>query len=58
MKKKNNINQESASQDKKITRKEALKKTGIAALTASTLSFLSPKASAQGSGLPDPGSGW
>ncbi|MFV0592300.1 MAG: hypothetical protein ACK5M7_13010 [Draconibacterium sp.] len=46
--------------DKKMTRKEAIKKTGITALTAATLIFLDTKASAQNSGT-SPGSpppGW
>lgn len=58
MKKHTSKTKDSAAETK-ITRKEAIKKTGIAALTAGTLLFLSPKASAQGSGLPDiPGSNW
>lgn len=58
MKKKNNIqNQQEA--DKKITRKEAIKKTGITALTAASILFLSTKESAATSNLPsNPGSGW
>mgnify|MGYP006934161944 CR=1 FL=1 len=35
---------------KKMTRKEAIKKTGITALTAASLMFIQTKASAQTSG--------
>ena len=55
--KKNNI--QKASADQKITRKEAIKKTGITALTAASILFLSTKESAAASNLPsNPGGGW
>lgn len=42
-----------------ITRKQALKKAGIGALTAATVMFLSTKQSSAQSFLPDsPGGGW
>ena len=54
MKKNKNIRQEN--NGKKITRKEAIKKTaGVTALTAATLLFLTPKASAQTSPGSSPG---
>jgi len=46
MKKNNKI---AKSFGKKMTRKEAIKKTGITALTAASLVFLSTKAHAEGS---------
>lgn len=47
------------SAEKKITRKEAIKKTGITALTAASILFLSTKESAAASGTPTiPGTGW
>lgn len=53
------IQTEKTSEDKKITRKEAIKKTGIVALTTASVLFLSPKKSAAASDLPStPGSGW
>jgi hypothetical protein len=46
-------------ESKKITRKEAIKKTGITALTAASILFLSTKDSAAASSLPtNPGNGW
>jgi len=44
----------------KITRKKAIKKVGVTALTAASLMFLSTKAKAGGSPLSptDPGTGW
>lgn len=44
----------------KITRKQAIKKAGVTALTAATLVFLETKASAQTSqdSAPTPGTGW
>ena len=43
----------------KITRKKAIKKVGVTALTAASLMFLSTKAKAGGSGkLPPPDTGW
>lgn len=45
--------------EKKITRKKAIEKVGIAALTAASIMFLSTKQSSAGSNLPDtPGDGW
>jgi hypothetical protein len=45
--------------DRKITRKQAIQKAGITALTAATVLFLSTKQSSAQSSLPDsPGSGW
>jgi hypothetical protein len=45
--------------DRKITRKQAIQKAGITALTAATVLFLSTKQSAAASNLPDgPGGGW
>jgi len=45
--------------DKKITRKQAIQKVGITALTAASIMFLSTKQSSAQSNLPDsPGSGW
>jgi hypothetical protein len=42
-----------------ITRKQAIQKAGISALTAATVLFLSTKQSSAQSSLPDaPGSGW
>ncbi len=42
-----------------ITRKQAIKKAGITALTATSILFLSTKKSAAASTLPgNPGSGW
>lgn len=42
-----------------ITRKQAIQKAGITALTAATVMFLSTKQSSAQSTLPDvPGSGW
>jgi hypothetical protein len=56
MKKKNN---NKPNKEKKITRKEAIKKTGISALTAASIMFLSTKESAAASTNPTPpGSGW
>ena len=49
---------QNASADKKITRKEAIKKTGITALTAASLMFIQTKASAANSLPAEPGSGW
>jgi hypothetical protein len=44
---------------RKITRKHAIQKVGIAALTAASIMFLSTKQSSAGSNLPDtPGDGW
>jgi hypothetical protein len=43
--------------DKKITRKEAIKKTGITALTAASLLFLQTRESAAQSKPTDPGTG-
>ena len=46
-------------ESKKITRKEAIKKTGITALTAASILFLSTKDSAAASNVPTaPGSDW
>jgi len=42
----------------KITRKQAIKKAGITALTAASILFLSTKQSAAQSELPKPGSNW
>jgi hypothetical protein len=43
----------------KITRKQAIQKAGITALTAATVLFLSTKQSSAQSSLPDaPGSDW
>jgi hypothetical protein len=43
----------------KITRKQAIQKAGITALTAATVLFLSTKQSAAASNSPDnPGGGW
>jgi hypothetical protein len=43
----------------KITRKQAIQKAGITALTAATILFLSTKQSSAQSSLPDaPGSDW
>jgi hypothetical protein len=45
--------------EKKITRKQAIQKVGITALTAASIMFLSTKQSSAGSNLPDgPGGGW
>lgn len=42
-----------------ITRKQAIQKAGISALTAATVLFLSTKQSSAQSSLPDaPGDGW
>ncbi len=44
--------------DRKITRKQAIQKAGITALTAASIMFLSTKQSAAVSNLPDgPGGG-
>ena len=43
----------------KITRKQAIQKAGITALTAASILFLSTKQSSAQSNLPDsPGGGW
>ena len=43
----------------KITRKKAIKKVGVTALTAASLMFLSTKKASAGSPSPtDPGMGW
>ena len=42
----------------KITRKQAIQKAGITALTAATVLFLSTKASASNSVPETPGGGW
>ena len=56
---KKNKNKIAKALDKKMTRKEAIKKTGITALTAASILFLSTKESAAASTLPtNPGSGW
>ena len=45
--------------DRKITRKQAIQKVGITALTAASIMFLSTKQSSAASNLPDgPGGGW
>ena len=45
--------------EKKITRKQAIQKAGITALTAATVLFLSTKQSAAASNSPGaPGGGW
>ena len=45
--------------EKKITRKQAIQKVGITALTAASIMFLSTKQSSAASNLPDgPGGGW
>ena len=45
--------------ERKITRKQAIQKVGITALTAASIMFLSTKQSSAASNLPDgPGSGW
>lgn len=45
--------------ERKITRKQAIQKVGITALTAASIMFLSTKQSSAQSNLPDgPGSGW
>jgi len=41
-----------------ITRKQAIKKAGITALTAASVMFLTSKASANGSSPNNPGTGW
>lgn len=46
------------SNEKKISRKEAIKKTGITALTVASLTFMATKASAGTSTPANPGSGW
>lgn len=46
------------SQTKKITRKEAIKKAGLTALTAASVLFLSTKQSAAQSLPSGPGSNW
>ncbi len=57
--KKKNKPEENTSISKKISRKEAIKKTGITALTAASILFLSTKESAAASTQPsNPGSGW
>ena len=43
--------------NEKITRKKAIKKAGITALTAASLMFLSTKKASASSGLDDPGEG-
>jgi len=56
---KKNKNKVTKALDKKMTRKEAIKKTGITALTAASLVFLQTKESAADSGVPtNPGTGW
>ena len=56
---KKNKNKIAKALDKKMTRKEAIKKTGITALTAASILFLSTKESAAASTVPtNPGSGW
>lgn len=46
-------------QSPKITRKQAIQKVGITALTAASIIFLSTKESSAASNLPDgPGGGW
>ena len=45
--------------ERKITRKQAIQKVGITALTAASIMFLSTKQSSAVSNLPDsPGGGW
>jgi hypothetical protein len=45
--------------NRKITRKQAIQKVGITALTAASIMFLSTKQSAAASTLPGgPGGGW
>ena len=46
--------------NEKITRKKAIKKVGVTALTAASLMFLSTKAKAEGSQFSptEPGTGW
>ncbi len=57
MKKENKTNKKNSGN--KISRKQAIKKVGVTALTAASLMFLSTKkASAQSNSPTPPGSGW
>lgn len=55
---KKNKNKIAKALDKKMTRKEAIKKTGITALTAASMLFIQTKAHAADSGPTDLGTGW
>jgi len=55
---KKNKNKIAKALDKKITRKEAIKKTGITALTAASIFFLETKKSAADSNSPAPPPAW
>lgn len=53
-----NISTNKKQEDPKITRKQAIQKVGITALTAASLMFLSTKQSSAQSTLENPGTGW
>ena len=44
--------------NEKVTRKKAIKKVGVTALTAASLMFLSTKKASAASPLDPPGTGW